>query len=352
MNINSKGSNMWQLISLTISFAFTSILVAIICMIAQNKKINYKENQFFLYHEKIPIIGSISLLSSLFLLYFLYPYGYLDIENLIYLCILAGIGFYTDVNKKKIPFTFLIIINSFFVFIYYDFAKSLLYLTLIILLTTILIHSYNEIQKREGLAISLSIVILISYSLLYIQNDGVAESINTLALVGSLLAIKRHNNIPAKLLPGNSLSMIMGGLIIINFNNIMISSDNFSQSLVVNIFFTSLLLIYSLFNILKNIFNVDSNWDMIYGNGSGNNSNIKISDNTFVLLYFLLLVVSFLADNFVYALGASAVLILIYSFRLIFSYRIMNLRSLNTKQIISKRPKFVALEKTARNLKE
>lgn len=343
---------MWQLISLTISFAFTSVLVAIIYSIVENKKINFKENQFFLYHEKIPIIGCISLLSSLFLLYFIYPYGYLDIENLIYLCILAGIGFYTDLNKKKIPFTLLIIINSFYVFIYYDFTKSLLYLTLMIFLATVLILAYNDIQKSEGLAISVSIFILISYSLLYIKNNGVAESITTFALIGSLLAFKRYNNLPAKLLPGNSLSMIMGGLIIINFNNIMINSYNFPQSLIINIFLTSLLLIYSIFNLLKNILKVITNSGIVYANGSVNNLNIKISDNTFVILYIHLVVISFLSDNFVYAFCAAAILILIYLIKLIFSFRIMNLRSLNTHQIVSEKPKFVSLDKIERNLKE
>lgn len=333
---------MWQMISLSISFVIASIITSILYQIFAKYRFNYKENQFFLYHEKIPVLAAISVIFTLVFNFFVLPSRYLNIENILYLCILALMGFLIDLTKRKIPLLILLIINSIYIYLNYDFSFNPLYLILTIVIATAIIYVFNEIKENGGLAISISILVLVAYCLLFLKIKEYNQISVTFSLIGILLAIKKYMKFPAKLLPGSALSMLIGGLVAIKFIMYSIPSSNLTHYFTINILLVLLPLIFGVLYFLKKFLN---NNHTIYLNGFVIRPNFRIPENSLFILYSSIVLLILITDNFIYAIIITATIIIIFSKKIISLIGISNIKKYRINRNLIDNSKYKELEK-------
>ncbi len=82
-----------------------------------------------------------------------------------------------------------------------------------ILSMLVIINSFNLIDGIDGLAGTISFIVISAYSAWFYKSNNIQELIFSMAAMGALLAFLRYNITPAKIFMGDTGSLLMGTII-------------------------------------------------------------------------------------------------------------------------------------------
>ncbi len=294
---------MAELIIFSLSFALTSIFIAFLYRVFKNRNINCQSNLLYLYYEKYPSIGVIGILINFTIFYILFPFAIFNLKILLYLYALALIGFMIDFFKIKSKFyiIFLLIINFFYIIPSFPLINSYWGIFCLSFLATLIIYAFDEMRILEGFSSSLLILIQLSFYFLFLENSQFEESIVAISMIGSVLAFKRYNIFPSKLLPGTSTSLIFGGFCIITMSLSLNNSQSIyiaEKTVVINLLILLIPIIFVLWGVMKNIFKIRIHKSGLYFEDAKFFIKIDFIRINYTVLYLFALGIILIIKNF------------------------------------------------------